>query len=403
MNRLILAVGISTAALSACSDNRERNVPVVEQPDRPLQVARPDSSDTVRQEIASSQDQSMSSVEQQPPRLKPAKARPAPRPRKRVAPAPRPKADTNAVTTGSVRGYAPASRSNDSTPVPDTTVANDTVARADTSSAQSRDTVGGLTADSVASRQALTPDSVTAGQADTTTTQRTTAASDSAMPSRVSGSDTALASGGVRASDTTSTADSGPAPRPATRPAVANAAEFDAARRTLPIGTEIHAALNDSITSRRDTAGRNITAEITQSVTGAGGKVLISAGSTVRLTVTRIAAARSKSSQGRLRLKVDGVEVGGQLQNVQADLKPVPRELRGRGVTGSEAAKVGAGAAGGAVVGGVIGGNTKGAVIGGVIGAAGGAVVASQTATRDVVVKAKTPVTFVLTAPLVTP
>ena len=48
-------------------------------------------------------------------------------------------------------------------------------------------------------------------------------------------------------------------------------------------------------------------------------------------------------------------------------------------------------------------GNTKGAVIGGVAGAAAGAVVASQTATRDVVVKAKTPVVLVLTAPLVAP
>jgi hypothetical protein len=182
----------------------------------------------------------------------------------------------------------------------------------------------------------------------------------------------------------------------------AGASSLDLEQRTLAIGTEIHAALDDSISSRHDTAGRTITAEITQSVTGASGKILIPAGSTVRLTVVRLAAARSKSSQGRLRLKVDGIEMGGQVQSVQADLQPVPRELRGRGVTGSEAAKVGAGAAGGAVVGGVVGGGTKGAVIGGVIGAAGGAVVASQTATRDVVVKAKTPVTFVLTAPLVT-
>jgi hypothetical protein len=72
-------------------------------------------------------------------------------------------------------------------------------------------------------------------------------------------------------------------------------------------------------------------------------------------------------------------------------------------VTGGDAAKVGGGAAAGAVVGGVVGGNTKGAVIGGVAGAAAGAVVAHQTATRDVVVKAKTPVVLVLTAPLVTP
>ena len=123
----------------------------------------------------------------------------------------------------------------------------------------------------------------------------------------------------------------------------------------------------------------------------------------VRLTVTRLASAKSKSSQGSLALRVDGIQVGGQLQSVQADVRPVPRELRGRGVTSGDAAKVGVGAVGGAVLGRVLGGNTKGAVVGGVVGAAGGAVVADQTATRDVVVKAKTPVTFVLTAPLVTP
>jgi uncharacterized membrane protein len=123
----------------------------------------------------------------------------------------------------------------------------------------------------------------------------------------------------------------------------------------------------------------------------------------VRLTITRIRPARSKGSQGALVLRADGIALNGQLQPVKADLLPVPRELRGRGVTGSEAAKVGVGAAGGAVLGRVIGGNTKGAVIGGVVGAAGGAVVASQTATRDVVVKAKTPVVLVLKEPLTAP
>jgi hypothetical protein len=70
-------------------------------------------------------------------------------------------------------------------------------------------------------------------------------------------------------------------------------------------------------------------------------------------------------------------------------------------VTGSEAAKVGAGAAAGAVAGRVLGGDAKGAVIGGVVGAAGGAAVATQTAKRDVVVAARTPLSFVLDAPLV--
>jgi hypothetical protein len=174
-----------------------------------------------------------------------------------------------------------------------------------------------------------------------------------------------------------------------------------AAARTLPIGTEIHAALDDSINSRTDTVGRAVTAVVMENVTGSDGKTLIAAGAPVHFTVTRLSPARSKSAQGRLRLQVEGLGVGGEIQKISADVQPVPHELRGRGVTAGDAAKVGVGAAGGAVLGKVIGKDTKGAVIGGVIGAAGGAVVASQTATRDVVVKAKTPVVLVLTQPLV--
>jgi len=169
----------------------------------------------------------------------------------------------------------------------------------------------------------------------------------------------------------------------------------------LPIGTEIHAALDDSINSRSDTVGRVVTAVVMENVTGADGKTLIAAGAPVHFTVTRLSPARTKSAQGRLRLQVQGIGVGSEIKKVSADVRPVPHELRGRGVTAGDAAKVGVGAAGGAVLGKVIGKDAKGAVIGGVIGAAGGAVVASQTATRDVVVKAKTPVAFVLTQPLV--
>jgi uncharacterized membrane protein len=85
---------------------------------------------------------------------------------------------------------------------------------------------------------------------------------------------------------------------------------------------------------------------------------------------------------------------------IEADVRPVPHELRGRGVTAGEAEKVAAGAAVGAAAGGVITGEAKGAVIGGVVGAAGGAAVAVQTASRDVVVTPNTPLTLVLTAPL---
>ena len=344
MYRLILAFA-ALAAASACSDSRERNIPVANQPDRPLRVAQPDTSDRATRDLASRGDQPVSPVEQQAPRAEPGpKVSPAPRPQKRATVRPKPPMDT-----ATARGYAPPTKPDTVRP-PDPSIIRDTVA------APPRDTA-----------RAAAPDTTTPAPA----------------------------------TDTVATAPADTLPVDTAR--FSNAPGLDNAARTLPIGTEIHAALDDSISSRRDSAGRTITAQITESVTGTGGKILIPAGSTVRLTVTRLASAKSKGSQGSLALKVDGIEVGGQLQNVQADVRAVPRELRSRGVTSGDAAKVGVGAVGGAVLGRVLGGNSKGAVIGGVVGAAGGAVVASQTATRDVVVKAKTPVTFVLTAPLVTP
>jgi hypothetical protein len=355
MKTLILTLA-ALAAVSACSDTRERSASVETQADRPLLVAPPDTSNKVASDISSRGTQPVSPVEQQAPRAEPTpKARPAPRPHKRVAASPKPPMDTLPA-----RGYAPATN-------PDS--ATSATPPVDTAKATTPDTTTSVAAaDTVA-------DTVAAARTETLPTDTTRPSPDSAVAS--SGTNTGPAS-------PTSSLD-------------------DASQRTVPIGTEIHAALDDSISSRQDSAGRSITAQITESVTGAGGKVLIPAGSTVRLTVIQLASAKSKGSQGKLAFRVDGIEVGGGLQSVQADVRPVPRELRGRGVTSGDAAKVGVGAVGGAVLGRVLGGSTKGAVVGGVVGAAGGAVVASQTATRDVVVKAKTPVTFVLTAPLVTP
>lgn len=162
-------------------------------------------------------------------------------------------------------------------------------------------------------------------------------------------------------------------------------------------------SLDDSIDSRRDSVGQRLSAHVMEEVRSPAGEALIKAGAPVRLTITKLEPAKNRSSAGKLTFRVDGIEVGGRLQKISADVRPVPHELRGRGVTAEDAAKVGVGAAGGAVLGRVIGGNTKGAVIGGVVGAAGGAVVAHQTASRDLVVKAKTPLVFVLTEPLATP
>jgi hypothetical protein len=173
------------------------------------------------------------------------------------------------------------------------------------------------------------------------------------------------------------------------------------AANVVAAGTVIHASLEDSISSRLDTYGKRISGKVMQNVTGPNGEVLVRAGTPLRLTVTRLGPGRG-NGKGDLEIKADSITIKGRPQKLEAKIQSVPYELKGRGVTAEEAAKVGVGAAGGAVIGGVITGKTKGAVIGGVVGAAGGAAVASQTAAKDVVVKARTPVQMVLTDPLVT-
>ena len=204
----------------------------------------------------------------------------------------------------------------------------------------------------------------------------------------------------VRAPDTVGTSRPIPSPQPA--PVVPETSSSSAAT-TIPAGAELHAALIDSINSRHDSAGKALTARLMENVSAPDGRTLLPAGAIVRLTVAELAPAGSRgAADGKLELAVADITVNGNHMDVSAEVRPIPHELRGRGVTGSEATKVGVGAAAGAIVGQVLGGKkkTRATVIGGVVGAAGGAAVAAHTADRDVVVKAGTPITFVLTSPL---
>ena len=375
MKKLILVVAAG-ATIAACSDGRDRRVAPADNTAQRPDLTLPDTaslSDTTFT-VSSRGSQPVSPVEEA-----------LPPPRRRAKPA-RPARSTKPTVDTSIRAYAPnlprdtALAAPGTAPGPDSIVIDSAIAQepeltapvpdsiaADSARARGPDTVVTPKSDSAT---APSPDTVATKTSDTTSTPAadTMVANSSAVAARTSASATA----GVNA-------------------------------RTLPVGTEIHAALQDSITSRQDTVGQIISAHVMENVTGPDGRTLIAAGTPVRFTITRLRAARSKSSQGRFDIRADGIALNGQLRPVKAEVRPVPRELRGRGITGKEAATVGAGAAGGAVLGRVVGGNTRGAVIGGVAGAAAGAVVANQTATRDVVVKAKTPVVIVLTEPLTTP
>src|SRR5829696_2134450 len=400
---------IGIAALSACSGSREDRVPVknrvAQQPDLTLPdtLTRKDTSVTLASRTT---EPVPPAAESRPPvshvpRIKKTKSTSV---RHRTHP---PVATTKPESVDTtVRAYAPGG-AHDTTTATDSSPAADSVMiataapapeRSDTARISRPDTVASALETNAESTSTSRPDTSLAASADTTAPM-----ADSST-ARTADSATALSADTARRSDTAAraTPDTTAAPAEPAMPAVSAGGTPSAASRTLPIGTEIHAALDDSITSRRDTVGAQVDGHVMENVRGPDGRTLIAAGTPVRFTVTEIRPSRSKSSQGRLALRAETISFAGQLESVKAEVKPVPRELRGRGVTGSEAAKVGGGAAAGAVIGGAVG-KTKGAVIGGVAGAAAGAVVASQTATRDVVVKAKTPVVLVLTAPLVAP
>ena len=79
------------------------------------------------------------------------------------------------------------------------------------------------------------------------------------------------------------------------------------------------------------------------------------------------------------------IETNGKTFPIRATIDSVKPEYRKQSINGSDAAKVGVGAAAGAVVGQVISKNTKGTVSGAVVGGIAGAGVAAETKDMDIV------------------
>ncbi|MFQ5704106.1 MAG: hypothetical protein ACE5HT_08800 [Gemmatimonadales bacterium] len=163
---------------------------------------------------------------------------------------------------------------------------------------------------------------------------------------------------------------------------------------TLSAGTQIDLVAADTLTSKSNKVGDRVTATTVGAVKDGRGRVVLPAGAVLTGTITGI------SSDG-VSLEFNQVHFGGKLYGVTARSDSVAFQEKGQGVTGGDAAKVGAGAVVGAIAGRVIGKNTKGAVIGGIAGAAAGAGVAAATKGHDLVVPAGALVRIVLTAPLV--
>lgn len=189
-----------------------------------------------------------------------------------------------------------------------------------------------------------------------------------------------------------------PAPPPAPQP---SPAPSPSKTLTLGAGTRVNATTQRTISSRSDKAGETFSANVSSDVKDSRGRVVVPAGSTLNLTITELQPANDKSkADGRITIQVSSVTVGGQTYPVSADITAMAHTLKGRGVGATEVEKTAAGAVIGGIAGRVLGGSSKGTIIGAVVGGAAGAAVAVETANRDVVVVAGTPMVVTLNGPL---
>lgn len=163
-------------------------------------------------------------------------------------------------------------------------------------------------------------------------------------------------------------------------------------------GTSIDLFAADSINSRRNKKGDMIMATVSGAVKDASGRDVIPAGAIFSGTISDIHEAERPGGQGRMVLTFNKVSFGGKNYAVQARTDSLATTMKGQGITGKEAVKVGAATAIGAVAGRLIGGNAKGTAIGAAAGAAAGTGYALATRDVDIILPAGALVRIVLTA-----
>ncbi len=167
---------------------------------------------------------------------------------------------------------------------------------------------------------------------------------------------------------------------------------------TIPSGTSLIAMNEQTVSSRSSQVGARVTARVNSTLFSATGDTVIPYGALLVGRVTQIHPAPHPGQQGTLQLKFDSLEMGSSEVPIALKIDSVKTSMRGRGVTTTDAAKVGAGAVIGGIAGRILGHNSKGTIIGAVAGGAAGAVVAHNTRTVDVVLPAGSAIHLELTS-----
>ena len=136
-----------------------------------------------------------------------------------------------------------------------------------------------------------------------------------------------------------------PAPRLGSATSAPAPSDIAEPPRHCPSAPRSGRMLQDSINCLRNSEGQRVTALVSDDLRAPDGRVLVPAGSPCPAHIARLRPARTRSAQdGELELRADSIAFSAARYAVHADVRPVPHELRGRGVTAGEAEKVAAGA-----------------------------------------------------------
>src|SRR5205814_891167 len=151
-----------------------------------------------------------------------------------------------------------------------------------------------------------------------------------------------------------------------TRPRTAN--------RTLADGTLLTLAAVTDVSSQKNKVGDAFMARTTAAALSPEGDTVIPVGAELVGRISELKSSPHRGSPGTLALEFNTLRFGGQDYPVSVRTTSMATHIVSRGLTVTDAAKVGVGAAAGAVAGRIIGGNRGTAAAGAVVGGAGGAV-----------------------------